>query len=120
MGADVRPSTKRVLDALREGPKTTHQLGQPEVGGFRFGARLQEIREEGAVIACKRLRAGGYLYTLTRDVGGGAAHVPAPSASSDAANGPASEPDPITPADGVGRLFTPEPQNAALEDWEAA
>lgn len=55
----------RVLAALQDGPKTTAELCQPEVGGVRFGARLAELRhDEGHNITEERLRAGSSLYTL--------------------------------------------------------
>lgn len=63
----LKPSARRVLNRLREGPATTHDLIQPEVGGGRFGARLKEIRTAGYVIAEEHIRRGSHRYTLTFD-----------------------------------------------------
>lgn len=65
----MKPSTRRVLDRLRQGPATTAQLCQPDVGGLRFGARLLELREVGFGVAEERLPlpTRGSRYTLTFD-----------------------------------------------------
>jgi hypothetical protein len=63
----MKPSSRRVLRAFLAAPGrtlSTHQLGQPEVGGFRFGARLKELREEGCEIEAHRVSRGGWNYTL--------------------------------------------------------
>jgi hypothetical protein len=124
----MRPGAQRVLDALREGPQTTHALLQPEVGGARFGARLAEVRDAGAEVAVKYLRPGSYLYTLTRDigVGGGSpslAAVDSGAVTADVETGSLDQrrPSPESaPAPASGQLFDLEPQSAVTEDFEAA
>jgi hypothetical protein len=66
----VKPTTRRVLKALRDRGQagaTTAQLG--EVAGFRFGARLHELREAGYVIDTRRERRGSSRYTLVAEPG---------------------------------------------------
>jgi hypothetical protein len=127
----VKPSSERVLEYLRThgGRATTRELCQPEVGGVRFGARLAEIRAEGAVIDGKRLRPGSYLYTLTRDIGldggssslasveSGAVAAEVETGSLDHNRRPSPE---SAPAPASGQLFDLEPQSAVLSDHEAA
>ena len=66
----MKPSCRRVLDRLRQGPATTHDLMQADVGGVRFGARLRELRELGFSIAEQRLPlpTRGSQYALVLDV----------------------------------------------------
>lgn len=63
----MKPSARRVLNRLRQGPATTAQLLQPEVGGCRFGARILELRELGFHIDAVRLGQSSSRYTLTHD-----------------------------------------------------
>lgn len=63
----LKPSARRVLNALRTGPKTTAQLCQPDIGGVRFGARVAELRALRYVIAEQRVRQGSSLYELHFD-----------------------------------------------------
>lgn len=65
----LKPSARRVLNRLRQGPATTHDLIQPSVGGGRFGARLAEIRKEGCIVRERRLPlpTRGSTYTLVYD-----------------------------------------------------
>jgi hypothetical protein len=60
----MKPSCRRVLERLRQGPATTAELLQPDVGGGRFGGRLGDLRGMGFKIDSKRLRPGSHLYTL--------------------------------------------------------
>jgi hypothetical protein len=62
----MKPATLRVLKALEAAVgnrMTTHELMQPEVGGERFGARIQELRDAGYTISTKRGQ-GGASYKL--------------------------------------------------------
>lgn len=63
----MKPSTRRVLKALQAAGGrgcTTHELGQPDVGGFRFSARLYELRQDGYQITETRERRGSSRYVL--------------------------------------------------------
>jgi hypothetical protein len=63
----LKPSARRVLRALTAAGAhglTTHQLCQPDVGGLRFGARIDEIRKAGLAVGCVRERAASSRYTL--------------------------------------------------------
>jgi hypothetical protein len=67
---DLKPSARRTLYALRQaGQKgaTTGELCQPDVGGIRFGARVQELRDMGCVVYRVQLRPGRWRYWLTVD-----------------------------------------------------
>jgi hypothetical protein len=66
----MKPSARRVLERLRQGPATTHDLMQADVGGCRFGARIRELRELGFAITESRLPlpTRGSRYELTFDV----------------------------------------------------
>ena len=68
----MKPSTARLLDALRQGPQTTHSLMQADVGGLRFGARLLELRQAGYEVTEERLPlpTRGSLYTLVSEPSG--------------------------------------------------
>jgi hypothetical protein len=55
---------KLLVDAGESGVETGAFLR--EGCGSRFGARVQELRESGAVIDARRERAGSYRYTLRR------------------------------------------------------
>jgi hypothetical protein len=61
----------------------TSELCQPGIGGCRFGARVQELRDAGCTIARVQLRPGRWRYWLTVDP----FDVPVPRA-------PAREPEP--------------------------
>lgn len=65
----MKPSAARVLQRLRRGPATTHDLMQPNIGGVRFSARICELRNSGFVIEENRLPlpTRGSRYTLVRD-----------------------------------------------------
>jgi hypothetical protein len=63
----MKPSTQRVFDAFRKAPGrklTTHQLCQADVGGVRFGARLNELRKLGCDIKSERGGASSFTYIL--------------------------------------------------------
>lgn len=66
----MKPSARRVLERLRQGPATTHDLMQADVGGGRFGGRIGELRALGFGIHEQRLPlpTRGSTYTLTFDV----------------------------------------------------
>jgi hypothetical protein len=67
MTPPLKPSARRVLSALQAAGTagaTTHELGQAHVGGFRFGARVHELRDAGYRIVERRERAGSSRYTL--------------------------------------------------------
>jgi hypothetical protein len=67
MTAPLKPSAKRVLSALQAAGSrgaTTHELGQSDVGGFRFSARVHELRAAGFTILERYERAGSHRYTL--------------------------------------------------------
>ena len=61
----MKPSTARVLERLKEGPATTHDLLQ--LGMSRYGARLGELRRLGYKIKTKILREGSALYVLVQE-----------------------------------------------------
>jgi hypothetical protein len=64
-GLPMKPTARAVLNRLRKGPATTHELCQPEVGGIRFGGRIEELRnDEGFIISREYLRPGSHLYRL--------------------------------------------------------
>ena len=64
-GLRMKPSALAVLNRLRLGPATTHDLGQSDVGGFRFGARLLELRHEcGFTIDEQKISRSSSLYSL--------------------------------------------------------
>ncbi|MEM1271793.1 MAG: helix-turn-helix domain-containing protein, partial [Bacteroidota bacterium] len=52
----------RVLDRLRKGPATNVELA--EAGGYRFGGRIHELRQEGFVIQKRRIDGGLFMYEL--------------------------------------------------------
>lgn len=58
----MKPRTRAVLARLEQGPASTHDLG--EMFGYRYGARLCELRAAGYVIETVRLRQGSHRYTL--------------------------------------------------------
>jgi hypothetical protein len=69
--ASLRPSARRVVRALEAAPghqARTDQLSHALVGGVRFGARLQEIRQtlapHGIEITAEQLPNHQWLYTL--------------------------------------------------------
>lgn len=68
----MKPTTRNVLLALKAAGTagaTTHDLGQADVGGFRFGARIHELREiHGYEIREEREGNGSrYWLELNRD-----------------------------------------------------
>lgn len=67
----LKPSARRVLRALAaagEHGLTTHQLCQLEIGGLRFGARIDEIRAAGLTVTCVRERRASSRYRLVTDL----------------------------------------------------
>lgn len=67
MSGHLKPSAVRVLVALQAAGSrgaTTHELGQHDVGGFRYSARILELREAGYRITKSYEREGSYRYTL--------------------------------------------------------
>lgn len=58
--------TQRIVARLRQGPATTWQLAQ--VGGIRFGARLDELKAAG-MRWDREDRADHSVYTMTREPG---------------------------------------------------
>ena len=54
----------RVLVRLRQGPATNHELA--EIAGYRFGARLGEIRDHGGDFA-KTQTGDAFVYRLTKE-----------------------------------------------------
>lgn len=74
----MKPSTARVLERLRFGHASTHDLCQPNIGGVRFGARLQELRDLGYVISREYVRDGSHVYRLLAEPSHdrGSAHAP--------------------------------------------
>lgn len=66
----LKPSARKVLHALRSagaGGATTRELGQEDVGGFRFGARICELRKAGFRIREQRERKSSSRYWLLTD-----------------------------------------------------
>ena len=66
----LKPSTLRVLQALRDASPnglTTNELCQPEHGGVRFGARIEELRDKGYVIETERIRNNSHRYRLVEN-----------------------------------------------------
>ena len=62
-----KPTTRRVLRALQAAGgrgATTAELSQSTVGGFRFGARILELRDAGLRIDAKKLANGQWRYWL--------------------------------------------------------
>lgn len=89
----MKPSTAHVLDVLRQGPQTTHDLLTAGCGS-RFGARICELRNEfGCVIAEKPVPrpTRGSLYTLVSEgpgVGQASSEAKGPTKREQAAPGP--------------------------------
>lgn len=66
----LKPSARRVVRALMAAGgrgATTAELGQPAVGGMRFGARIREARQAGFEIDKRCERPGSYRYWLRSD-----------------------------------------------------
>lgn len=53
----LRAACLRILGRLQQGPATNAELLQ--IGGFRFGARLHELRRAGHKIRCDEDKATG-------------------------------------------------------------
>jgi hypothetical protein len=63
----LKPSCRRVLYTLRHAGATgatTSELCQPDTGGIRFGARINELRDYGCTITRVQLRPGAWRYWL--------------------------------------------------------
>jgi len=60
----LRPTAARILGALLKRPRTNRAL--LDIGGFRYSARVNELREAGHVIHCTAPgpTPGVRLYTL--------------------------------------------------------
>lgn len=74
-------SKQRVLQALKDAGEhglNTVALCQPEVGGVRFSARIQELRDDGYDIQSTCIRLGSWRYWLVPPA---PAPVPAPEPS---------------------------------------
>ncbi len=121
----MKPSTSRALCLLREAGAngvTTADFAQAYIA--RFGARLAELRDLGAVIDVERLPGNQCRYVLTREpelpvtalaaVGPAGAHRSAPTRPEDAVGGAGAAASLF--GDDVGR----RPANAASQDWDAA
>ncbi|MCW3039450.1 MAG: hypothetical protein JWM31_1355 [Solirubrobacterales bacterium] len=52
------------LEAAGERGCTTAELCQPDVGGVRFGGRIDELRKAGYIIRESRIRQGSHRYVL--------------------------------------------------------
>ena len=78
-GLRMKPSALAVLNRLRKGPATTHDLGQSDVGGFRFGARILELRRLGFDIDEHKASRSSSDYELLAEPmpSPSPAHVPA-------------------------------------------
>lgn len=66
----LKPTARRTLYALRAAGQrgaTTGELCQPNAGGIRFGARIQELRDHGCVIFRVQLQPGRWRYWLQVD-----------------------------------------------------
>ncbi len=56
----------RVLARLRQGPATNHELAQ--IAGYRFGARLGELRHQhGGDFNRVEVDGSTHVYTLTKE-----------------------------------------------------
>jgi hypothetical protein len=55
----------RVLARLRQGPATNHELAQ--IAGYRFGARLHEIRDKGGDFERAGVDGATHIYTLKQE-----------------------------------------------------
>jgi hypothetical protein len=73
----------RILKALQDAGErgcTTADLCQPNVGGVRFSARIEELRAAGHNILATIIRQGSWRYTLITDAEAGVGNTPvAPS-----------------------------------------
>jgi hypothetical protein len=54
----------RILDRLRQGPATNHELSQV---ALKYTNRISDLRDRGHVIECEDLGGGLTRYTLTRE-----------------------------------------------------
>lgn len=58
-----KSNTTKILEFLEDnGEATNAQL--EKIGGFRYGARIQELRKDGHSIVTTRESGGLYRYTL--------------------------------------------------------
>ena len=58
-------SNRRLLDALRDGPKTNVEL-EP-ICGQRVSARVHDLRDHGYKIKAKALKGGVWVYELENE-----------------------------------------------------
>lgn len=56
---------QRVLTRLRQGSATNHELA--EIAGYRFGARLGEIRDNGGDFRGQHVTGGTWMYELVTE-----------------------------------------------------
>lgn len=66
----MKPGARAVYAFLRlrgDYGAITSELSQPRVGGYRFGARLNELSDAGTGYRRKQLRPGRWRYWLTFD-----------------------------------------------------
>lgn len=106
---------RRVHRALRDAGSrgcTTGELSQPDCGGIRFGARLNELRAEGVDWTRQREAKGSWRYRLVRAVETQAT-VTRPTGPEAAGSAPGS-PEPSLFPDTVGR------RNPMFDTEEAA
>jgi len=96
---------QRVLQLLRDaGPRGVVTAAFLEGGcGSRFGARIQELRDDGFAIVARPVRPGQYRYVLVAEPEGEMTAVAAPLPAGEMA---------------ADRLFAPPPLNAVRHDWE--
>lgn len=64
-----KSNTTKILEYLKKyGQATNEELER--IGGFRYGARIQELRKEGNQIITVREQGGLFRYTLKGDENG--------------------------------------------------
>lgn len=55
--------TGRLLKAFKEHRQLTNRQIVEKIGSFRYSARIAELRSEGHVILCERVKQGLFRYT---------------------------------------------------------
>lgn len=58
----MNASCQKVLNALKDGPKTTGEL--TDLYSARYGARIKDLRDMGYLIRSEKVRQGSWRYTL--------------------------------------------------------